>query len=259
VTTREVRAGEVVLAEEPLLTYLEDDTAALACAGCLKWRPRVGMAGAGWRSCRGCGWSHWCSEACEAQDRSRSGGHSAARCAAHAALAETFKDETSGDGSGSSSSGVTVALLSYVTAALELRTSDPDRYALLAQQCDSANLDEAEQRAVAVVSDTLHSCCPELLADSNGRDVSHTTSDRGGGSGGSGASCIDNEATLKTTRRAQTIALVSQLARQDKCNSFGYLAPLQAQYGSGGEADSSNSAPVGSEDDGEGEGEESGT
>eukprot|EP01044_Picomonas_judraskeda_P011981 COSAG03_NODE_1678_length_3655_cov_6.450787_4_plen_196_part_00 len=146
VTTREVAAGSVVLAEEPLLTYLEDDAAPLTCAGCLRWKHRSDENG--WRGCQGCGRSRWCSERCEAQDRSRTGGHSAARCAALAAIAETETErqrdrnretetetETErqrvcdGDGeeaaASSAGSGVVSAMLSYAAAALDLRARDP--------------------------------------------------------------------------------------------------------------------------------------
>ncbi len=184
VTTREVRAGSVVLAEEPLLTYLEEDAAPLTCAGCLRWKHRWDEDG--WRFCQGCGQSRWCCEACEAQDRGRIGGHSAARCAAHAAIAETKRDGNK----------VVAGLLSYAAAALDLRARDPIGYAALDRQCASSVLNEEERAAVDAASAVLLQRCPSLVGGLQ-------------------------PAALKL--------LVGRLLRQDKCNSFGYIAP----YGTG--------------------------
>jgi hypothetical protein len=184
VTTREVRAGSVVLAEEPALTYLEKDAASLTCAGCLRWKRSWDEDG--WRFCQGCGRSHWCCEACEVQDRRRIGGHSVARCAAHAAIAETKRGDDS----------LVAGVLSYAAAALDLRARDPIRYAALDAQCESSTLTEEEHRAVGAATDVLLQRCPTLVGGLQ-------------------------PAALKS--------LVDRLVRQDKCNSFGYIAP----YGTG--------------------------
>ena len=162
VTSRELPAGGLVLAEEPLLTWPEGAPTEV-CAGCLRMR---GGHAKSWRVCdaaRGCGDSCWCSDACEAADRANGGGHGPARCAAvssqairrcacdfwvhfdrilvcsqHRIIRTTSKQWPE------PSRPTTTTLLSYVTAALELRQRAPERYEILAQQCDVANLDDAE-------------------------------------------------------------------------------------------------------------------
>jgi hypothetical protein len=172
VTTRSVEAGALLLAEDPLLHWVEPDRASTTCAHCLRVgkthretsadcaEPGAVAAAGGWVECSGgCG-AWWCSTMCEAADRGRPGGHTPSRCALLGGLlsyqaALGAGRPAAGAGGDCDGGGCVQPLLSYVVAALCLREADPSGAAV----CCCCSLCPAPRSLSAALSRPCDSCC----------------------------------------------------------------------------------------------------
>eukprot|EP00240_Pyramimonas_obovata_P005783 CAMPEP_0118929162 /NCGR_PEP_ID=MMETSP1169-20130426/6239_1 /TAXON_ID=36882 /ORGANISM="Pyramimonas obovata, Strain CCMP722" /LENGTH=324 /DNA_ID=CAMNT_0006871297 /DNA_START=112 /DNA_END=1083 /DNA_ORIENTATION=- len=80
VAARDIRAGETILVESPILAYVVDETKRLICANCLRVLPNDGGQALPSTSCNACdGQSSFCSEGCYTA-ACNSGAHSPLLC-----------------------------------------------------------------------------------------------------------------------------------------------------------------------------------
>ena len=153
VTTRAVRAGEMVAAELPAVHWVYASWRRSVCAWCLRLADEHDFAKPLPHRCRDCDSASWCSEACAAAHRGAEGDHALVCGCLRTARGELRESDDA----------AAVLALAAGTIALRAR-GDRKTERLVCEQSAEVSLNAAERQAVRAVAAHLQVCSDSVAA-----------------------------------------------------------------------------------------------
>jgi hypothetical protein len=226
VTTRDVKAGEVVLEELPILLSLYDDAKELACARCLA--PLAAASAAAAVGCPSCRQVAFCSPACAAAASQEPWVHAPATCQAYAqGLAMLPEVAGGGGGDASAASAANAATearssLRFLIQALALRA--------LAHQYQQQQQQQAPSSAAAAITENGAERYARLLSlcTAAGPQAETTAAASARALLPALAAAVGGPAALPAEDE------VAALLSREQANSFAVQAPSIAEVSGGG-------------------------